>query len=85
MYFGYFNAAWREQIARIYWDAQKKRFLLNRKIVFSLQKYFIAYQTRRGDIIMFKLDGIKDTDKIFELWTKELEKELSGFWNDFLK
>ena len=34
---------------------------------------------------MFKLDGIKDSDKFFELWTKELEKELSGFWNDFLK
>ncbi len=34
---------------------------------------------------MFNLDGIKDNDKIFELWTKELEKELSGFWNDFLK
>jgi len=42
-------------------------------------------QTRRGDIIMFKLDGAKDNDKNFELWTKELEKELTDFWNDFLK
>jgi len=34
---------------------------------------------------MLKLDEIKDDDKFFELWTKELEKELSGFWNEFLK
>ena len=34
---------------------------------------------------MFKSNGMKDSGKIFELWTKELEKELSGFWNDFLK
>lgn len=35
---------------------------------------------------MFKLNGIKkDSEKVFEMWTKELEKELSCFWNDLLK
>ena len=35
---------------------------------------------------MFKISGIKrDNEKEFELWTKELEKELSGFWNELLK
>ena len=34
---------------------------------------------------MLKLDEIKDDDKFFELWTKKLEKELSGFWDEFLK
>lgn len=34
---------------------------------------------------MFKLDGIKDSEKIFELWAKELEKELPYFWNEFLE
>lgn len=36
---------------------------------------------------MFRLDGMQNIndDKIFELWAKELEKELTSFWNDFLK
>ena len=34
---------------------------------------------------MFKLDGIKDSEKNFELWAKELEKELPCFWNEFLE
>ena len=40
-----------------------------------------------GEIKMFKLERYQNTksDKLFELWTKELEKELPGFWNDFLK
>jgi len=38
-----------------------------------------------GERIMFKLDGIKDSEKFFELWAKELEKELPCFWNEFLE
>jgi len=35
---------------------------------------------------MFKLDVMKNNnDKDFEIWTKELERELSCFWNDILK
>jgi hypothetical protein len=36
---------------------------------------------------MYKLDKIQkyDNDKSFEIWTKELEKELPNFWNEFLK
>jgi hypothetical protein len=34
---------------------------------------------------MLKLDEIKDDDKFFELWAKELEKGLSGFWDEFFK
>ena len=34
---------------------------------------------------MFKLDGMRNNnDELFELWTKELEKELPAFWNEFL-
>lgn len=40
---------------------------------------------KRGERIMSKLDGIKDSEKIFELWAKELEKELPCFWNEFLE
>ena len=32
---------------------------------------------------MLKSDGTKDSERFFEMWTKELEKELSGFWNEF--
>ncbi len=38
---------------------------------------------KRGERNMFKSDGAKNSDKIFEMWTKELGKELSGFWNEF--
>lgn len=37
---------------------------------------------------MFSLDGIRksnDNEVNFELWTKELEKELPNFWNQFMK
>jgi len=36
---------------------------------------------------MYKSDGMqkRDNDKSFEIWTKELEKELPNFWNEFLK
>lgn len=40
---------------------------------------------KRGERIMFKLDGIKDSEKFFELWAKKLEKELPCFWNEFLE
>jgi hypothetical protein len=36
---------------------------------------------------MFKSDrmrNIKD-DKLFDLWTKKLGKELPNFWSDFVK
>jgi hypothetical protein len=35
---------------------------------------------------MFKIDGMqnKKEDKMFEMWTKTLEKQLPSFWNEFL-
>ena len=38
---------------------------------------------KRGERNMFKSDGVKDSERFFEMWAKELEKELSGFWNEF--
>lgn len=33
---------------------------------------------------MFEGNGNKNSEQFFELWTKELGKELTGFWNDFV-
>jgi hypothetical protein len=36
---------------------------------------------------MLKLDEIRENneDKLFELWTKELERELPNFWAEVLE
>ena len=41
----------------------------------------------KGESVMLKMDGMqkKEEDHMFEEWTKELEKELSNFWTEFLK
>ena len=81
---GYLYNNWREYGTRrygmhenVYARSVEKQFPLCRDISW--------FRARRGEKSMLKLDEIKDEDKFFELWTKELEKELSGFWNEFLK
>ena len=46
----------------------------------------VAHSTR-GELIMLKMDGMqkKEEDNMFEEWAKELGKELSNFWTEFLK
>lgn len=43
--------------------------------------------SQEGEGKMYKLDRMQksEDDKSFEIWTKELEKELPNFWNEFLK
>ena len=47
------------------------------KMIFPLD----AYCEERD---MFEGNGNKNSEQFFELWTKELGKELTGFWNDFV-
>ena len=48
---------------------------------------FLVIDSTKGELVMLKMDGMqkKEEESMFEEWTKELEKELSNFWTEFLK